>query len=45
MMGGEIKVASEFGRGTTFIVTLPLSLDGKAGTVPPVKTGEEEKSV
>ena len=25
MMGGEIKVASEYGKGTTFTVTLPFS--------------------
>jgi len=31
MMGGEIKVASEYGRGTTFIVKLPLSMpDGRS---------------
>ncbi len=44
MMGGEIKVASDYGKGTTFTVTLPFSTsDEKAETLLPVKTGKKSK--
>ncbi len=37
MMGGEIKVRSEFGRGTTFIVRIPCAVShGKADAAPPI---------
>jgi signal transduction histidine kinase len=44
MMGGEIKVASEYGKGTTFTVRLPLSTsNGKADAMLLAKTGEQSK--
>jgi signal transduction histidine kinase len=45
MMGGEIKIASEYGKGTTFTVMLPFSAsDEKAEALLPAKTGEQSKS-
>jgi signal transduction histidine kinase len=45
MMGGEIQVASEFGKGTTVTVMLPFSTaDKKMETLLPAKTGEQSKS-
>jgi signal transduction histidine kinase len=44
MMGGEIRAASEYGKGTTFTVTLPFSTsDKKAKALLPPNTGEQSK--
>jgi signal transduction histidine kinase len=39
MMGGEISVTSEYGRGTAFMVKLPLAVDGKTDATPLEKRG------
>jgi hypothetical protein len=45
IMGGEIMVASEFGRGTIFTVKLPLSAsNGKADATSLTRTGDPSKS-
>jgi signal transduction histidine kinase len=45
MMGGEIKVASEYGRGTMFVVKLPLSMpDSKAEVRSPARNGSQTSS-
>jgi len=45
IMGGEIRVASEYGRGTVFSVKLPFSAsDEKAEALLSAKTGELSKS-
>ena len=44
MMGGEIKVASEWGRGTIFTVKLPLSTStGNTDAMLSAGTGEQSK--
>ena len=44
MMGGEIKVASEYGKGTTFTVTLPfLTSDEKAEALLSARADEKSK--
>jgi signal transduction histidine kinase len=46
MMGGEIRVASEFGRGSIFTVKLPLSAsNSKADATSLTRTGDPSKSV
>jgi signal transduction histidine kinase len=46
IMGGEIRVASEFGRGTIFTVKLPLSAsNGKAAATSLTRAGDPSKSV
>ncbi|MFZ2198410.1 MAG: ATP-binding protein [Thermodesulfovibrionales bacterium] len=46
MMGGDIKVRSEFGRGTVFTVRLPLAaLPPKADAVTLATSGDSSKSV
>ncbi|HSB33571.1 MAG TPA: ATP-binding protein [Nitrospirota bacterium] len=46
IMGGEISVASEFGRGTIFTVKLPLSAsNSKADSISLMRTGDPSKSV
>ena len=37
-MGGDIKVASEYGKGATFILTIPREYSGKTLAVDPVTT-------
>jgi signal transduction histidine kinase len=45
MMGGEVKVASEFGRGTTFIVRLPLAMpDNKAEARSPANEAQTDSA-
>ncbi len=34
MMAGEIKVQSEFGRGSTLTITLPMNLEKPIGSIP-----------
>ncbi len=44
IMGGEIKVASEFGKGTTFMVKLPVTaLDNKTDALSLAHTDEQSK--
>jgi signal transduction histidine kinase len=44
MMGGEIKVASEWGRGTVFTVKIPLSTStGNTDTMLSARPGEKSK--
>ena len=46
IMGGEIKVESEYGRGTTFTVKLPLiTQHDQANAFLPARTEEQSKSV
>ena len=44
MMGGEITVSSEYGRGTAFMVKLPLSSPtDNADAIVPTRPGEQSK--
>ncbi len=44
MMGGEIGVTSEYGRGTTFTVKIPLAVPSDKADAVPMQTGEQPKS-
>jgi hypothetical protein len=37
-MGGDIEVASEYGKGAKFILTIPREYSGKPLAVDPVST-------
>jgi signal transduction histidine kinase len=44
MMGGEIKVRSEYNKGTTFIIRLPLAMPhSKADAISSPKSGDSSK--
>jgi hypothetical protein len=46
MMGGDIKVISEFGRGTAFTVRLPMAAPPqKADAISLATSGDSSKSV
>jgi CheY-like chemotaxis protein len=37
LMGGDVQVASEFGKGSSFVVRLPLREAGEARSMPPME--------
>jgi PAS domain S-box-containing protein len=41
LLGGDLQVTSELGRGTTFELTLPVALDGAGDALPPTSRGEQ----
>jgi light-regulated signal transduction histidine kinase (bacteriophytochrome) len=44
-MGGDIEVASDYGKGTTFILTIPREYSGRTLAVDPVATVIQGKKV
>ena len=41
LLGGDLQVTSELGRGTTFELTLPVAVDGAGDALPPTSRGEQ----